>query len=132
MTANDDDFEARARSDLRRIVDETNPALRARIDTLASGAIGQAGRPRRNPWPALVPVGGVAAAAVAIVAVSWLWPDRVEPGKSAPIAADDVALLLNMDNLDLLEQMEFYLWVEQQPGALDAAGATAPELPQRS
>ncbi len=52
--------------------------------------------------------------------------------KPPPIPADDVALLLNVDNLDLLEQMEFYLWLEREPGVLDAADAKASEPPRRS
>ena len=52
--------------------------------------------------------------------------------KPPPISADDVALLLNVDNLDLLEQMEFYLWLDREPGVLEAAGANAPESPRRS
>jgi hypothetical protein len=133
MTANNEDFERRARADLRRLVDGTSPALRARIAAVTSGAIEQSGSPRRKLWPVLVPVGSMAAVAVvAVVAMSSLEPGRVEPTRPPPIAADDVALLLNVDNLDLLEQMEFYLWVDRESGALDATGASASELPQRS
>jgi hypothetical protein len=132
MTTDNEDFERRARADLRKIVDRTDPALLARITSAASEAVEQYRRPRRRAWPVLVPLGAVAALAVAVVAGPWLKPERVVPGKSPPISADDVALLLNVDNLDLLEQMEFYLWVDREPGALDAAGASAPELPQRS
>jgi hypothetical protein len=132
MTPDNDDFERRARADLRRIVDETPRALCARIATVTSDAIGQARAPRRKPWPVLVPAGGMAALVAAIVALSWLRPDRGEPVRGTPIDADDVALLLNVDNLDLLEQMEFYLWVDQQSGALDAAGASPSAPSQRS
>jgi hypothetical protein len=51
--------------------------------------------------------------------------------KPASSTADDLALLLNVDNLDLLEQMEFYLWLDRQPGVLPEAGAE-PSAPQRS
>jgi hypothetical protein len=132
MTTDNDDFERRARADLRKIVDETNPALLARIAGVTADAIERAQRPRRSAWPALVPLGSVAALAVVVVAALWVKSERVVPAKSPPISADDVALLLNVDNLDLLEQMEFYLWVDRESGALDATGASAPELPQRS
>lgn len=80
---------------------------------------------------AFVPLGGVAVVVVAVVAAHMIKaPDAVE--KPPPISADDVVLLMNVDNLDLLEQMEFYLWLEREPGVLDSAGANTPELPQRS
>jgi len=132
MTAGNDDFERRAKSDLRRIVDETPPAILARIDAVTRDALEQGRQPRRNLLPTLVPLGSVAALAVAVVAVFWPKPDRDVAGTAPPIPADDVAMLLNVDNLDLLEQMEFYLWVDREPGALDATGATTPELPRRS
>ena len=132
MTPDDEDFEHRAKADLRKIVDGTPPAVLARIAAVTRDALDQGRQPRRNRLPTLIPLGSVAALAVAIVAVLWSKPDRVVPGKAPAISADDVALLLNVDNLDLLEQMEFYLWVDREPGALDAAGAITPELPQRS
>jgi hypothetical protein len=131
MSPANDSFEKRVKADLRKIVDGTSPALRARIAKATSAAIDEAQRPAPRRWlPTLVPVGGVAAVAVMVVAVQLL-KQPAAPDKLAPIPPADVALLLNVDNLDLLEQMEFYLWLDREPGVLDAAGA-APGLPQRS
>jgi hypothetical protein len=132
MNLGDDEFEIRAKGDLRKVVDETPPAVLARIAAVTADAIEQGQRPRRNLWPRLIPLGSAAALAVGLVAVYWPVTEGVAPGNAPPIPADDVALLLNMDNLDLLEQMEFYLWVDREPGALDAAGGNTPEPPQRS
>jgi len=132
MSSGNDDFERRLKSDLRRIVDDTSPEVRARISEMAAAAAREQRRTASRFLPALVPLGGIAALGVVVVAVQML---RAPPGvieKAPPISADDVALLLNVDNLDLLEQMEFYLWLDREPGVLDAAGANAPEPPQRS
>jgi hypothetical protein len=132
MSPRNDDFERRVKSDLQRVVDDTSPQVRARIAAMASAAAREQRTTGSRFRPALIPLGGAAALAVLVVAVQML---RAPPGvieKAAPMSADDVALLLNVDNLDLLEQMEFYLWLEREPGVLDAAGAIAPEKPRRS
>jgi hypothetical protein len=131
MSPANDSFEERVKADLRKIVDGTSPALRARIAKVTTAAIDEAQRAAPRRWlPTLVPVGGVAAVAVMVVALQLL-KQPAAPDKLAPIPPGDVALLLNVDNLDLLEQMEFYLWLDREPGVLPAADA-APGLPQRS
>jgi hypothetical protein len=131
MSPGNESFEERVKADLRKIVADTSPQLRARIAAITTTAIDAAQRRAARRWlPTLVPVGGVAALAVVAVAVQML-KQPAAPEKLAPIPAGDVALLLNVDNLDLLEQMEFYLWLDREPGVLEDAGA-APEPPQRS
>lgn len=132
MNSGDDEFEQRVKSDLRKIVADTRPELRVRISDMAAAAARENHKPGMRFRTALIPLGSVAALVAAVVAVQVLKspPGAIE--KSPPIPADDVALLLNVDNLDLLEQMEFYLWLDREPGVLDAAGAKAPEPPQRS
>jgi hypothetical protein len=131
MSSEDDDFEKRVQAELRKAVADTSPVLRARISAMAAAAVReQSQSASRSRW-VLVPLGGVAALALAVIAVQTInTPGAID--KPPPISADDVALLMNVDNLDLLEQMEFYLWLEQEPGLLDATGARAPEPPRRS
>lgn len=121
MNADDDDaadraFEKRARAELRRSVDDTQPDLRAQLERIAENALTQPPRPRmiRFALPAL------AVAMMAGVLVAQLWRTGVAPPSPA---AEDMALLLNAD-LDLLEQMEFYRWLDQQPGIVDEAAAS--------
>lgn len=54
------------------------------------------------------------------------------PSSAATVPADDVALLLNADNLDLLEKMEFYQWLHREPGALADSGAAPSKRERRS
>ena len=132
MSPENDDFEQRVKADLRRIVADTSPEVRARISEMAAAAMRERRRPASRLRSVLIPLGGVAAIAVVVITMQVLKspPGAIE--KPPPISADDVALLLNVDNLDLLEQMEFYLWLDREPGVLDAAGAKAPEPPRRS
>ena len=131
MTSGNDEFERMVKDELRKAVADTSPVVRTRISAMAAAAVRQEPRPAGRFRAAYIPLGGVAALAVVVVAVQILRA----PGaivEASPISADDVALLMNVDNLDLLEQMEFYLWLEQEPGLLDATGARAPEPPRRS
>ena len=125
-------FEQRVKADLQKIVAGTSPVLRARITEIAAIAASEGRGPRSRRLHMLIPLGGVAALAVVVGAVHLLRTQSAAPAELTPIAPDDIALLLNVDNLDLLEQMEFYLWVDRESGALDAEGATAPKSSRRS
>jgi hypothetical protein len=131
MSVEDDDaadraFEARARAELRRGIDETPPELRAKLDRIVDRAVSQPRR--RNVIRFAAPAGAGAIAIIAGLLVVQPWRSTVAPPAAA---ADDFALLIDGDNLDLLEQMEFYQWLDRQPGALDVAPA-APGSAQRS
>jgi hypothetical protein len=131
MSPENDDFEQRVKADLRRIVADTSPEVRARISAMAAAAVREKPRSVSRLRAAFIPLVGVAALALVVVVAQMIKaPGAIET--PPPISADDVALLLNVDNLDLLEQMEFYLWLDREPGVLDAAGAKAPEPPRRS
>ena len=120
MNADHDDadraFEQRARADLRRGIDQTPADVRARLDRIIDEALSQPRRPRMIRF-------ALPAAAAAIIAGVFVTQQWRTPGASAPPASEDMALLLNAD-LDLLEQMEFYRWLERQPGILEEAAAS--------
>ena len=116
--ADDRAFELRARADLKRGVDDTSPELRAKLDRIVDDALNQTRRPRMIRFA--LPVGAVAVIAGLLMAQPWRSPE-------APVsAADDFALLIDGDDLDLLEQMEFYRWLDQHPGILDDKAASGP------
>ncbi len=124
----EDDFTRNVKRDLRRMVDETSPQIRARLDRAVGEAIEGRARPRgpvrRFGWP----IGAMAATFFAAT-LGMVVMMRQEPPASP---ADDVALLLNVDNFELLDQMEFYQWLDRQPGILEGEGGAAPRPPQRS
>jgi hypothetical protein len=112
-------FEQRARADLQRGIERTPPDVRARLDGIVDRALQQSPRPRLIRFA--LPAGAVAILAGLLVAQPWRAPEA-----SPTAAADDFALLIDGDNLDLLEQMEFYRWLDRQPGILDEAAASVP------
>jgi AcrR family transcriptional regulator len=120
MNVEDDDaanraLEQRARADLRRNIEQTAADVRAQLDRIVENALNQPRRPRLIRFTA--PAVTVAVFAGILVAQFW----RASGAPPAP-PSEDMALLLNAD-LDLLEQMEFYRWLDQQPGILDEAVA---------
>jgi hypothetical protein len=121
--AADRDFEQRARADLRRGIEQTPHEVGVRLDGIVEKALTQARRPR------MIRFALPAAAAVAVIAGLLVAPWRGTDAPASP-AADDFALLIDGDNLDVAEQMEFYQWLNRQPGILDDAATTAPS--QRS
>lgn len=118
----DEDFEKRVRADLKRSVQDLDPGLRARLGSMASAAARHSGTRGRKSWLLALPAGGGVAAAALMV---FLWTDKgVDPARH-PTGAEDLSLLLNVENLELLEQMEFYRWLDQQPGVLDDPNPTS-------
>lgn len=111
-------LERRAREDLGRMVSSVGPDIRARLDALATEAAREASVPRSpRVWRAWS-IGLCAAAASALIVVMWM-PAR-PPAGPAPPSTDDMALLINVENLDLLEQMEFYQWLDREPALLES------------
>lgn len=98
---------------------EALPAhIRSRLTQARHRAVEQApGSISRRIW---LPAAGLTAAAVAAVVVI---APRVTNERSIPesfAAADDMAMLLNDDDLELIENMEFYAWMED---GMDATAA---------
>jgi hypothetical protein len=61
-------------------------------------------------WARWVPAGGIAAAAVVAVVV---WQGVVvEPSAPAAASAADFEIMLSEDSLDMLEDLEFYSWMD--------------------
>lgn len=131
----EEQFLTRVRADLRRLVESTSPHARARLDRLVDVALERRTEARRTVPGVAWPIGAVAASTAAVMLVLHAWHDEIVPTWQKPgfvTAADDVALLLNVDSLDLLERMEFYRWVEQQPGMLEGERGGAGNSPRPS
>ncbi len=110
-----------------------NQARQAALDA-ARGKAGDHATAWGSRW--LLPVGSVAALAlVAVTTVQLMRPDASQPAfESVSTAAntmasnaavsnvDDVEILTADADLELLQNMDFYAWVETQPEAASAAG----------
>jgi hypothetical protein len=73
------------------------------------------GRSWFTPWQ-LVPAGGVAAA---VLAIAIFWSNPQVP--VAPTALTDLDILLEGEELQLLEELEFYAWLLEQPEFVEQA-----------
>jgi hypothetical protein len=74
-----------------------------------------------NPWftpSRFLPVG---AAAVALLAFTLVWQNPPAPvTPAAAVVLNDLDLLLEGENLDFFEELEFYAWLLEQPELLKA------------
>ncbi|MDX1561850.1 MAG: hypothetical protein R3305_02945 [Gammaproteobacteria bacterium] len=97
---------------------------RSRLAQARAKAVDAAQRRRFSFWlepRQLLPASGVAAA---VLAVALFWQPGFET-EVVPVEAnviDDFDILLEGENLDLFEELEFYAWLLEQPEFQDAAG----------
>lgn len=96
-----------ARALLERKIEDMDAATRSRLNRIRQQALAQARAPRRN-W---LPAGLLAAAAALVLALAVVLrpPASVDP-ESAPL--EDLDLLVSSESLDLLADLEFYVWLE--------------------
>lgn len=116
-------LEERSKALFDESVEELPAHIRSRLTQARHRALEQVpGRVGRRIW---LPAAGLTAAAVAAVVViaPRLTSERSMPESFA--AADDMAMLLNDDDLELIENMEFYAWMEDgmDATALPAGGS---------
>lgn len=120
MTSNDRDettaLERRAKAIFDRSVGDLDGSTRAKLARARMRATEPRARAAdlfgRRGAPAWVPAGAVAA-----VAALWLtWqsaPDSMRPAFDVA-ESTDLELLLGDDELDLVEDLEFYAWLQQE------------------
>ena len=73
-------------------------------------------------------IAAVSAAALAAVAVLAIWQGGGAPDRPVEAAAlNDLELLLAPDEFEMLEELEFYAWLEEQ-GELPAPTAAGDEV----
>jgi len=109
MTEDDDRFARAAGELLRRSAGDIDAATGARLQQIRRAALG-ATPARRDPRSWLVPA--LSAAAIGALAVG-LWLDRDAAPEPAGLAAD---------NLEMLEDLEFYAWLDAEPGEAGPGG----------
>jgi len=108
--ASDEQFSKRAATLFDDSVQTLDAQARSRLNRARHNAVSQATRNRpRTYWVS-------AAATVAAVAVTgaMFWSAQ-GPGRDyvAPAVTSDFEILLNSDSLELLEDLEFYSWMDE-------------------
>lgn len=114
MTAQQDEFEARAREALDESVTRVNGRVRSRLNQARQAALAEIGARPRSIWqlPALLPAAGATAAAV-LVALAFIANRGPERGFAQEGAAfEDIEMLSDRDGLELVENWDgsFYEW----------------------
>jgi hypothetical protein len=121
--AQDATLETRSKALFDASVAELDGSTRSRLCQARHAALAQAPRRQRPVWwmPA------VATAAVAAIMAFLLPSFQLQQPLSEEnlAAADDMTLLMNDESLDLLEEIEFYAWLEETD-AFDSPAQTGP------
>lgn len=124
------EFEKRSAQLLRQGSDGLDAHVRSRL-TQARFAAVEAARRRRNPavWRSWLPLGGMSAAVLAVLVWSGGWqhqPVGVSPARETVQVRspfDNLDLMTADENLEMIEDVEFYAWLDMQPAA-DGADIT--------
>ncbi|MCH9694950.1 MAG: hypothetical protein K0U72_10620 [Gammaproteobacteria bacterium] len=115
MNESDKQFEKAAKRHFDQSVDGLDAATLSRLNQRRHAALEAAQAPSRQ-WQSWMPATGVAAAAlIAVVVFQSPSPDGLI---EAP--ATDFEILLSEESIDMLEELEFYSWLDTQelePGA---------------
>jgi hypothetical protein len=108
MNRSDEKFLQEAKARFDESVDSLDAATLSTLNQGRHRALEQAGRnhPAVLRW---VPVTGVAVAVLAGVMVLQPEPASVDP---LPAGVDDMEILLGGESIEMLENLEFYAWID--------------------
>jgi hypothetical protein len=119
-------FEERSKALFDASVGELDAATRSRLTRARGRALEELATSSAARWPGvwkspLLPAGAVAAAVLAALLVVTLRSTDPQPVEVAALA--DLELLLGEEDLEMIEELEFYAWLEEQP-EFEAGAAT--------
>jgi hypothetical protein len=110
-------LERRAKRAFDASVAELDAGTRARLAAARRAAIERASKPGYLPWlftgRGLIPLGGLAAALVAALIVTQGPAVRERSTETAVLG--DLEILVAEEEFDMLEDLEFYSWLDEQP-----------------
>ena len=107
-----DELEHKARALFEDSVERLDARTRSKLTQARNRALDEVKKGaarRRWIW---APAGGFALAAVVAVGVV-LWSGRTAPQPGAA-ALEDLEIVADSDNLELLQDVEFYAWLDEQ------------------
>ena len=105
----EDTFSEKAKAAFDESVDNLDGETRSRLNRGRQAALAEIDT-KRSAWIQWAPAGGVAAAALLAV-VLWTGNPAVDE-LASPAMAADIEILLTEDSLEMLEDLEFYSWIE--------------------
>jgi hypothetical protein len=110
MNESDDKFAKEAKALFDESVDRLDAETLSALNRRRHAAL-EAARGARPEWVRWAPAAGVTAAVV--IAVMLATP---RPGGVDAVPLDDMDILLGEDSIEMLEDLEFYAWMELQDG----------------
>ena len=111
----DDPLARRARALLDESAAGLDAATLTRLHQARNRAVAGAGRPAA--WFRLGLPAATLAATATLVALLTLPLERPTPAEQTPLVMEDLDLLVELEELELIEEMEFYGWLAAQPDA---------------
>lgn len=108
MKMTDEEFKQRAKADFDASVEKLDAATLSRLNRARHAALAELQQPTRQ-WSRWMPATGVAAAALVVVMLMQ-GPESIEA--PPPSAVADMEILLGEDSIEMLEELEFYSWLD--------------------
>ena len=121
--AADEAFAEKAKQLFDASVDGLDGETRSKLNRGRQAALAELQTGGRR-WTQWVPAGGVAVAAVAALVV-WTGSQQV-PELDAPGVVADMEILLTEDSLEMLEDLEFYSWIDLDGETTDSMETEEP------
>ena len=109
MNEADDRFDKKSKATFDASVEELDAATLSRLNRGRHAALAELQRPR-DQWSRWMPATGVAAAVV--VAVMVLQSPLAVKEFPEPATVTDMEILLGEDSIEMLEDLEFYSWID--------------------
>jgi hypothetical protein len=107
------DFEDKARALFEDSVERLDAGTRSKLTQARNRALDEVNKGAiRRGW-LWAPAGGIALAA--IVAVVMLNAGGSRSGADPGLALEDIDIVADSENLDMLEDVEFYMWLDSAP-----------------
>lgn len=103
-----DQFGKKAKTVFDASVNELDAATLSKLNASRHKALEELTRTTRQ-WSRWAPATGVAAAA--LVAVMWLQSPTAVQDVTGPVNVTDMEILLGEDSIEMLEDLEFYSWI---------------------
>jgi hypothetical protein len=124
-------LERRAKALFDEGVDGLDARTRSRLTQArhaAVAALAQQREPFMRRW--WLPTAGLATAA--LVALMVIIPANEQQFAAASLAVEDIDILSGAENIELLEDMEFYAWLESEPDPSEETQRAPGIAPSRS
>jgi hypothetical protein len=109
MKQSDEAFDKKAKAVFDESVEELDAATLSKLNRGRHAALAELHRPAQQ-WSRWMPVTGVAAAV--LIAVMVMQSPTAVDDAALSTAATDMEILLGEDSIEMLEDLEFYSWID--------------------